>query len=147
MKYEGSEIIVLPTSISIDVVKNRIESWLKTKIGSRYKTRKMDSNEFILKRTWVDTWCQLCLIFVFIGSILDLVIMSTIATFGVLLIDSIVIIFFIVFPSRVIIHVHVHDSNVNLKLESTHKEVAEQDFDSLIDEIKSESTKPLETLH
>jgi hypothetical protein len=92
--------------------------------------------------------CQLCILIWFIGSILDLVILPTITTFGIFLVGTIAILYFyFVFPSRVIIHVYIQDSNVSLKLESTHKEEAEQDFDSLIEEIRGDSAKPLESPH
>jgi hypothetical protein len=148
VKYEGSEKISLPNSISREVIENRIESWLKTKIGSRYKIQKKDSEEFVLKRTWLDTSCQLYFIISFIGIVLELVTFPTITSFGFFLVGIIVIIYFyFIFPSRVIIHTNIRDSNISLWLESTHKEEAEQDFDSLIDEIRGDSVRSLETLH
>jgi hypothetical protein len=137
MRYEGIETISFPESISRESVDNRIDRWLNTEIGRRYRIWKTDSEEMVLKRTWMDTWCLAFTFLWSISSLIDFLIIPSLETFGVLVVGFLPLVYLFIFiPSRVIIHAHIQDSTVRLKLESTHKKEAEQDFDSLIHEIE-----------
>ncbi|TFG08653.1 hypothetical protein EU538_06765 [Candidatus Thorarchaeota archaeon] len=140
MRYEGNETVRLPEAIAREAVHDRIDAWLETERGSNYAIQSESPEEVVLKRTWMDDWCKALVIYsalvstsgIFFGpslpSLEDLIIAFVLVLLGLL----VPIGFFFLRPSRTVIVVDIKESEVNLSLESSHKEESEQDFDSLI---------------
>jgi hypothetical protein len=141
LRYEGKESIVLPASATQDAVHRRVDAWLETETGSRYRLQEKYPNGLVLKRTWV-SGCWKALLFASIAfSSVNLVnavsvgylpfIINQAAYFALwLLFLGCAIIF--IFESAVIIDLQFQESVVNLELQATEKWEAEADFASLI---------------
>ena len=144
MRYEGHETINLPESITQQDVFERINSWLATENGSHYKVQKSDSKGLRLKRGWIDNFWKTLFMLGILFPLLTLIISAFEGNFVYFINQAVYIlspllfvsVAALIFESRVLIDINVQNSVINLKLQSTNKVEAENDFDSIITAIR-----------
>ncbi|MFO7835210.1 MAG: hypothetical protein R6V83_01025 [Candidatus Thorarchaeota archaeon] len=105
MQYTGEETIRFPQFEEMPPVEKRIEEWLHSAVGANYEIKKWNSEEIVLEKSWNESSCLEYYCFGFW-------------------------VFFM--GERIRMTIQPGKSEVYLTVESTKKQQAELEFDSLI---------------
>ncbi len=115
LRYLGRETIKLPEGKNSEDVRSSIREWMKTSEGRRYRVKNWYSDRLVLSRSWRQSPCfTTCLIGFW---------------------------YTLWAKDRIEITVRVETTKVYLLLESSVKEEAERDFNSLIEKIDERLSK------
>ncbi|MBD3160437.1 MAG: hypothetical protein GF309_16775 [Candidatus Lokiarchaeota archaeon] len=159
MRYVGEETIDLPMSVSREDIQSHIDVWLETPHGRQYEILARNRKSIRMKRSWLDEWCQIHLTvsvisgiiatafgvltpFFLRGELIGLLPLAGIAVFFI----SIPVIYH-VFSHKIIITVHIQESNIDFRIDATNKQEAAKDFDTVIKTVRNSISQDASSLN
>lgn len=149
MRYEGNETIEFPSSISGEGIREAINVWLGSEKGKDYQIQKKDSGNIVLKKSWMPSDRQAAMVLGVLSSFGAIYVGRYVSFLDfpgseiVLLLVGFIVatILYRFWPRhKVIIDIGIGQSKTELSLEATKKDVAESDFDSLINALENNLT-------